>query len=211
MRLMALLTALTASASASEGRAATLTTRYSVSYLGAQVSEMTMVNSIVSSAYEASLDARSRGVANAVRSFRLVMQSRGVLRNTVLEPSSFSSRQSGTEGRTVRISFNGGDAQTAEIDPPFKTNEPVVPVSEEHKRQVVDPLSALIISLSSDNRAMQSSICNRTLRVFVGLHEPISNSSITRRNNSNPRPIPARSWYAQFVSNLSPAIVRIRE
>jgi hypothetical protein len=169
LQVIALLSALTASIPMSGAVAATVRARYSVSYLGVPLGEITIVNTVEPSAYEARLDAHTTGAASVARSFRISMKANGIMRNAAILPTSFSSRQSGAESRTMRISLAAGDAKAAEIDPPFEGAGPLVPMTEDHKRSVVDPLSALIMPLSPDDRGLGPSACDRTLRLFTGI------------------------------------------
>jgi hypothetical protein len=168
-QVIALLSALAAGIPMPEAVAATVRARYSVSYLGAPVGEVTIVNTIGPSAYEARLDAHTTGAANVAWSFVMSMKASGIVRNAAILPLSFSSSQSGTESRTMRISLTAGDVRAAEIDPPFEGEGPLVPLTGDHKRNVVDPLSALIMPLAPGDSGLGPAACNRTLRLFTGI------------------------------------------
>lgn len=145
--------------------AATIRARYSLSYLGARLGELTVVNNVGPVNYGASLNAQL-GIT-AVASNRIDMKASGTLRGGLILPSSFSLSQAGSERRTIRVVLAAGTARTVEIDPPFERLGPAVPLTEEHKRNVVDPLSALIMPLPAIGAELSSS-CNRTLRLFTG-------------------------------------------
>lgn len=153
----------------SDAIGATIRARYAVWYLGMEVGELALVSTIGRSSYEAGLDAHLTGIATVATSYKISMKTDGLVRNGAIVPSSFFFSQTGTDQpRTMRVSLVSGNARSAEINPPFENVTERVPVTEEHKRNVVDPLSALILTMPPDNRETGPSACNRTLRVFTG-------------------------------------------
>ncbi|SDI64549.1 Protein of unknown function [Bradyrhizobium sp. Rc2d] len=148
--------------------AATIRARYSVSYLGVQLGELIIVNNVGPVNYEADLNARLSGLAAVARSFNISIKSKGALKGGLIRPSSYLLSQTGSETRTIRVALAGGNAKAAEIEPPFEKSGPLVPLVEEHKRNVVDPLSALIMPLAQSGGELGPSVCNRTLRLFTG-------------------------------------------
>lgn len=64
----------------------------------------------------------------------------------------------------VSMSLSGGRVSRLTVDPPAKTGEDIVPVGAEHRRGVIDPLSAALIPGSTPPAA----VCDRTLPIFDG-------------------------------------------
>ncbi|MDD1520741.1 MULTISPECIES: DUF3108 domain-containing protein [Bradyrhizobium] len=153
-----------------ESHAATIRARYLMKYVGIEVGELAIVNNIGSSSYEAALQAHVTGIATVATSRSVSMKASGTIRKGTVVPSTFFSDQVGADQtRTTRVSLTDGNARLVEIDPPFQDNAERVPLTEEHKRNVIDPLSALILTVPPGERAIGPSTCNRTLRVFNGL------------------------------------------
>lgn len=148
--------------------AATVRARYSLSYLGVRVGELTTTNNIGPTSYDANLNAHLSGIAAVARPYRVSMKADGILKDGLILPSSFSLNQAGAETRTIRVSSVAGNAKAAAIDPPFETDGPRIPLTEEHRRNVVDPLSALIIPVPQNGGDPDPSTCRRTVRLFTG-------------------------------------------
>jgi len=148
--------------------AATVRAKYSLSYLGVPVGELTTTTNIGPTNYEADLIGHLSGIAAFARPYRFSMKADGTLKDGLILPSSFSLRQAGAETRTIRVTSAAGDAEAAAIDPPLEFDGATVPLTEEHRRIVVDPLSALIIPLQQEGRDLASPTCRRTVRLFTG-------------------------------------------
>lgn len=153
-----------------ESRAATIRAQYLMKFVGIEVGELAIVNNIGSASYEARLHAHVTGIATVATSRSVNMKASGTIRKGTIVPSTFFSDQTGTDqSRTTRVSLTDGNAKVIEIDPPFEDKTERVPLTEEHKRNVIDPLSALIMTMPPGERLVGPSACNRTLRVFNGL------------------------------------------
>ncbi|PPQ17231.1 hypothetical protein CV770_21855 [Bradyrhizobium sp. AC87j1] len=148
--------------------AATVRAKYSLSYLGVRVGELTTTSNIGPTSYEADLTAHLSGIAAVARPYRLSMKADGILKDGLILPSSFSLSQAGAETRTIRVASAAGNIKAAEIDPPIETDGPRVPLTEEHRRNVVDPLSALIMPVRQNGGDLDPSTCRRTVRLFTG-------------------------------------------
>jgi hypothetical protein len=70
--------------------------------------------------------------------------------------------------RTVRMALNAGTVKAVDISPPFEDREGRVPVTEAHKRNVLDPTSALIMAVPRGQPLVGPAACNRTLPIFDG-------------------------------------------
>ena len=149
--------------------ATTIRARYTLSYMGLSVGTVVATNRLTSSSFESELEARLSGAASIVGSYKMGMKASGIIRQGTIQPSSFaSSLEGGGETRTMRVSLIRGIAKPSEIDPPFPDADQRVPVTEEHKRKVFDPLSALIMAVPSGGAAPGPAACNRTLHIFDG-------------------------------------------
>jgi hypothetical protein len=149
--------------------ASTIRARYSLSYLGLTVGEVTMVNRLAPTAFETELEARLTGAASVITSYKMSMKANGFVRNGSILPSYFSSSmEGGGEARTMRVSLGSGVAKSSEIYPPLEDAVQRVPVTEEHKRKVFDPISALLMTVPPGEGRVGPSACNRTLKVFDG-------------------------------------------
>ena len=154
---------------ADPARATTVRAKYTIFYLGLPVGDMETVKTFGVSTYQSSVDARVAGIATIVSNFRMNMMSNGVIRKNVVQPNNFSAEETGSrETQTMRMTLVGGTVKSAEIIPPVKDLDQRVPLLDEHKKDIVDPASTLIMTVPSGQDPLGPSACNRTFRMFDG-------------------------------------------
>src|ERR1700754_1087436 len=154
---------------ADPARATTVRAKYTIFYLGLPVGDMETVKTFGVSTYQSSVDARVAGIATIVSNFRMNMKSNGVIRKNVVQPNNFAAEETGSgEIQTMRITLVGGTVKSAEIVPPVKDLDQRVPLLDEHRKDIVDPASTLIMTVPSGQDPLGPSACNRTFRMFDG-------------------------------------------
>jgi hypothetical protein len=121
------------------------------------------------STYQSSVDARVAGIATIVSHFNMNMKSNGIIRKNVVQPNTFAAEETGSgEIQTMRMTLVGGSVKSAEIVPPIKDLDQRVPLLDEHKRNIVDPASSLVMMVPSVQDPLGPLACNRTVRMFDG-------------------------------------------
>lgn len=154
---------------ADPARATTVRAKYTISYLGLPVGDMDTIRTFGASTYQTGIDARVTGIATIVSNFKMNMKSNGVIRKNVVQPNNFAAEETGSgESQTMRLTLVGGSVKSAEIVPPVKDMDERVPLLDEHKRDIVDPASTLIMTVPLGQDPLGPSACNRTFRVFDG-------------------------------------------
>jgi Protein of unknown function (DUF3108) len=149
--------------------AMTIRAKYTIIYFGLPVGNVETTRTFVASTYQTSVDARVAGIATIVSNFRMNMTSNGVIRGTVVQPINFTAKETSSgEMQTMRMILAAGSVKSAEIIPPIRDLDQRVPVLYEHKRDIVDPASSLIMSVASGQDPLGPSACNRTIRMFDG-------------------------------------------
>jgi hypothetical protein len=155
---------------ADPARATTVLAKYTIFYFGLPVGDIETVKTFGVSTYQTSVDARVAGIATIVSNFRMNMQSNGVIRKNVVQPNNFAAEETGSgESQAMRMTLVGGSVKSAEIAPPVRDLDQRVPLLDEHKKNIVDPASALIMTVPSGQDLFGPSACNRTFRMFDGL------------------------------------------
>jgi hypothetical protein len=153
-----------ASASADEFRA-----RYTVSLIGFHIGELTAAGTLSSINYRISLNAKLTGIAAVVSNLKLALASTGAVRRDGLAPSTYATTSANSQGvRTVRMSLDAGNVKSVEIVPPFEDKPGRIPVSEANKRNILDPTTALIMSVPEGEPLIGPAACNRTIPVYDG-------------------------------------------
>jgi hypothetical protein len=153
-----------ASASADEFRA-----RYTVSLIGFHIGELTAAGTLGSSNYRVNLNAKLTGIAAVVSNLKLALASTGAVRRDGLAPSTYATTSANSQGvRTVRMSLDAGNVKSVDIVPPFEDKPGRIPVSEADKRNILDPTTALIMSVPQGEPLIGPAACNRTIPVYDG-------------------------------------------
>jgi hypothetical protein len=68
----------------------------------------------------------------------------------------------------VRILFSGGSVKEYLVDPPTIPNPDRVPLTEAHRKNVLDPMTASLIRVAGNGDTFVPEACQRTLPVFDG-------------------------------------------
>lgn len=143
--------------------------RYTVSLIGLHIGDAAAIGSFDAVNYRIDFNAKLTGVAALVANVKMALSSSGSLRKGMIAPSSYATTASNShETRTVRMSLNGGSVKAVEISPPFEDKEGRVPVTEAHKRNILDPTSALIMAVPEGQPLVGPAACNRTIPVYDG-------------------------------------------
>jgi hypothetical protein len=161
--------ALLLAVSAPEGRAATLDATYSVTLLGLTLGKANLNGGIDGSRYKLDVSAKLTGLAGGFTGGRGSGAATGVLSGSRLSPATFAvSSANSSESRTVRMALDRNAVQAVEIEPPLDPKPDRVPVKDDHRRNIMDPLSAFLMPVEAANGKAGPAACNRTLPIFDG-------------------------------------------
>jgi hypothetical protein len=151
------------------GAADTVQVAYSVKLVGLALGGAGLQATIDPSSYRVEVNAKLSGVASAVSKSEGAAQSSGEIAQGRVLPSAYATTSSNSrETRTVRMALNSGTVRAVEITPPFEEPAGRVPVTEAHKRGVLDPLSALVMPAVHAGPVLAPAACERTLPVYDG-------------------------------------------
>ena len=165
----ALMAGLLSSTTGAQAQAQGLSARYSVRMLGLTLGQASLSGVFGPAAYKVEARARLSGLAKAITSAKGAAQSTGIIRSGRVLPSGYATTSSNSrETRTVRMGMNAGNVRAVDISPPIPERPGRVPLSSGHRRNIIDPLSALVFPVSSKGPLTGAVACNRTLPVFDG-------------------------------------------
>jgi hypothetical protein len=68
----------------------------------------------------------------------------------------------------VRFTVSGGDVKEFKIDPPPEKDKERIPVTEAHKRGILDPMTASLLRVPGKGDLLAPEACDRTLAIFDG-------------------------------------------
>ena len=145
-----------------------LDAHYTISVAGIAIGKSD-VNVVVGGAeYTSSANGRASGMLRVVVSGEGSVSTRGTVVDGRLVPASFSSNTTrDDEKAAVKMTLDRGDVKdlTAETSAP---GEDRVPVTAEHRKGIVDPLTALLVRVDGAGDVVAAEACRRTLPIFDG-------------------------------------------
>jgi hypothetical protein len=148
-------------------QAASLDAKYQVSLLGLTLGTANLSGGVDSSGYKLDIVAKLTGLVGGFTGGRGSGAATGNINGGKPMPATFAiSSASSSESRTVRMALGGGNVQAIEIVPPIDFKPDRVPLTDGHKRNILDPLSAFLMPV--DGKGGSASACNRTLPIFDG-------------------------------------------
>jgi hypothetical protein len=164
---------LTSSISASLGsgaaQAGPIEARYQLTVAGLVIGQAQLSGEISAQSYRASLNAQLTGLAGALTSGRGAVTVSGALAARPLSNGYALTANNSQVSRTIQIAMSQGNIGQVAIDPPFEPKEDRVPVLEHHRRNVADPVSALLMPVTGSGDMLAAQNCKRTIPVFDGV------------------------------------------
>lgn len=150
--------------------AETLKARYALSLMGFPIGSAVASGVVEPQNYRVDISMRTTGLANLVNNAKGAATASGGLGAGGPSPASYANVTSNSdETRTVRMSLAGNAVRAIEVRPAPWDAASRVPVTESAKRNVVDPVSALIMSVPHGQELTGPAACNRTISVFDGV------------------------------------------
>ncbi|WP_165498125.1 DUF3108 domain-containing protein [Siculibacillus lacustris] len=136
---------------------------YSVTLLGLPLARADLVLVVEGGAYRARIDWRTVGLARLVASTHGEVTAEGRLAAGRPVPRRYGlTVAGGRKPAAVTLTLADGRVVTAEVEPPIRPRPEVVPLTEAHRRGVVDPLGAALVPTDG------AGACARTLPIFDG-------------------------------------------
>jgi len=150
--------------------AESLKAHYALSLLGFSFGSATAVGEIEPDRYRIDISMRTAGLANLVNNTKGAATASGRLAPSGPEPASFAhTLANSVETRTIRMALGGNAVRALRVDPEPWDAAARIPVTEEQKQHVLDPVSALIMSVPAGQPLVGPAACNRTIPVFDGV------------------------------------------
>ncbi len=146
-----------------------LRAHYTVTLVGLHIGDLYADGRLGPQSYNVALNARLTGLAAMVSNVKMALASSGAVKRGALSPSAYATSAANTsETRTLRMALNGGTVRAVEIMPPPEFRGDRVPVSEADKHNILDPTSALIMTVPAHEPLVGPAACNRTLPIYDG-------------------------------------------
>ncbi len=142
--------------------------QYAITMIGVPVGRITWTVELGPNSYQTSASGKASRAVSILVNGEGRVSVQGVFTADRAAPSFFSSNVI-DDGETtgLQMTFENGNVKTLRIDDP-PDNAVRVPVTDEHKRNVTDPLSAMLIPATAESPPLSPGQCNRSLSIFDG-------------------------------------------
>ncbi len=143
--------------------------RYAISIAGLTIGTAAIVLDVRSDGYVAAGSAKLSGVMRAIATGQGTAAVRGSIVGGKLVPQSYSmTAESQKKTDEVRMAMANGLVRDFSAVPPLEPEEDRVPLTEAHRKGVLDPLSAALFIVPGTGDVLSPEACNRTLPIFDG-------------------------------------------
>ena len=154
----------------SNARAESLRASYALSIIGVPIGNADAAASIEPGGYKVDIGLRLSGLAALVTKAKGAATANGAIANSAVLPNAYANTTANAnETRTVRMGLASGTVRAVEISPPFLDMDERVPVTQAHKTSILDPVSALVMSVPAGQPLVGQTACDRTIPVYDGL------------------------------------------
>ena len=149
--------------------AETVRLHYALSLIGLPLGTAEAHANFDQARYSIDAEARFTGVAALVESAKAAATASGLIVKGRVAPTAYATSSANSSmTRTVRMAMNEGAVAAVDIEPPFQDLPGRIPVTDDLTRNIVDPLSALIMTVPANVSLVGPAACNRIIPVYDG-------------------------------------------
>jgi uncharacterized protein DUF3108 len=136
---------------------------------GIEIGKGALTLDITDDGYAAAGSAKVTGLARLVSRGEGSVAARGNFVNGKVSPATYSSTsETDKKAEEIRISLANNVVKEFAVSPPTTPHEDRVPVTEQHRQGVVDPMSAAVITVPGSGDLLARDSCARTVSIFDG-------------------------------------------
>ncbi|MEI2386639.1 DUF3108 domain-containing protein [Breoghania sp. JC706] len=142
---------------------------YDISFSGLTFAKGELSVDLDGSAYQARVGMRTSGLVGVFVPSKSNAESTGRLRGTHVVPSKYSmiSKEADLSSK-VSMDMGRGDVRDFAVTPQLKERPDRIPVTQSHRRNVVDPLSAALMPMAGGTGGLSPKACDRRIPIFDG-------------------------------------------
>ena len=170
VRLVLMLAAALAAAAPVAVRAqGKLDARYTMTLAGIPIGKGSWVIDITDTHYMSAAAGSTTGLVRAFTGGEGTSASHGTLQAGQPMSSVFTSAIiSGHKTDEVRVTVANGNVTDARLDPPLETEPDRVPITDDHRKGILDPMTASLMRTPGTGSALSPDACHRTSAIFDG-------------------------------------------
>jgi hypothetical protein len=156
-------------AGGSAGAQGKLDARYTASLAGVPIGKGAWVIEIGDDQFTAAASGMTTGLLRVFATGQGSGASRGTVRGDNLMPTAYvSTINNDKRTEELRIALSSGTVKDLVVDPPTVPHPDRVPLTDAHRRGVIDPMSAGLMRVPGNGDPVSPEACRRTLPVFDG-------------------------------------------
>ena len=118
--------------------------------------------------YASAASGRASGLMRVLASGEGSSTVRGVVRKDRLIPAIFAANIHSADSYEVRMEMSAGNVRALKNEPPVTESPDRVPLTDAHRRGVLDPMTALMISVPGTGEVVSGEACRAKLPIFDG-------------------------------------------
>jgi hypothetical protein len=146
-----------------------LDARYTASLAGLPVGKGAWLVEIGDDQYTAAASGATAGLLRVFATGQGSGASRGFVRGESLIPAVYASSVTNDKRmEELRIVMSGGAVKELIVDPPTVPNPDRIPLTEAHRKGIVDPMSAGLLRVAGNSDPISPDVCRHTIPVFDG-------------------------------------------
>lgn len=154
---------------ANTAHAQSINMSYSLHMVGLPLGSARLSGQVTSKRYKISAFAKLGGIARMISNAKGAATSSGRISGNRIFPVGYATSSSSKKrSRTVQMGMSGRSVRRVRISPPIKNKPGRIPLRSGHKRNIIDPLSALIFPISKAGVLNGPAICSRAIPIFDG-------------------------------------------
>jgi hypothetical protein len=144
--------------------------RYAVSFGGISVGQGALVIEVTNDGYSASGSGAVTGMLQILAPGKGTAAARGRFAGGKVLPATFSTNsESGEKWEDIRLTMQNGTVKEATVLPPRSSSgKDRVKITDEHLKNVVDPMSAALMPVPGSGSLSGPEACNRTIAIYDG-------------------------------------------
>jgi len=147
-----------------------LDARYTASLAGIPIGNGSWVIDIGDSHYTAAASGATAGLVRVFTGGRGTSAAKGTINGagklmSSVYAATITTRKNSDE---VRLSLANGNVREFKVDPPVDRDPERLPVTEAHRRGVLDPMTAMLLRASGNGDPLKPEVCEHTLPIFDG-------------------------------------------
>lgn len=150
--------------------AETFRANYAISIIGLSIGNAYATAALAPNSYKIDIGVQLSGVAALVSNAKGAATASGAIADASVLPAAYANTSANAqETRTIRMGLDAGTVRAIDIQPPFPDPGERVPVTDDMKRGILDPVSALLMRVPDGQPLVGPPACARKIPVYDGL------------------------------------------